>query len=418
MKNSMMKHTTKIISAAAIGALMSASAFAANGVKYVDITAADGIFINDGKVVVKQQNGQYTQVVSGPTVTFHKKMKGECKNNLFDNNNIIKIADVVYGEVYATETILESYSDQYSAPANPGFTATLPWKNVQLDVPLNKLGFDPVQVCNSRLQAKMNQGMTKLQVMSVEQKYNQWNQFSAVLACGNNANQNNIKYATKSIGGEVEVICQAGSAGNPNQIAKPKIPIVAVPAGGSGGFQAGYNPLQITDANILAQSLHFVGQCPRNVVFSVQMKGNGKGKVRYHIREGNQTKYISAPVNYDSAQGWKQHNFNFEIVGEQQDINKKVNREFTVWFEEQDEGSNEWDWSAGGAMGNLQWAQTCTAQAAVPMNQGGINYNGGNQPPAVNGTIQAQPVDPTPPPSMNIKAAPATPEDKPARATN
>jgi len=403
------------------GLLISTAAFSANPVKEVDVTKADGIYINDGKVVVAPVNGEYAQVTSGPTVSYHQKLKADCKSG-----KSLAYTRVYFGIVNVAGGFLEA-NDNYYEGVGAQYANEIPYTPVELNVPLNKLGFDPVQVCKTMLENKMANGATKIQVMNQDQVVQQNAGFTGVAACGK-IGGDDWYFDRDTIGGSVEVICKAGPSAPIGGVKAPKASIVAVPLGGNGGIQQGDNPLQILDANIVSNSLHFVGSCPRNVSFTTRMKGAGKGHVRYSVVENGKAVYKSAPIPYDQAEGWKQHNFNFEITGEQQDINKKVNRDFALYFELKDEGSNTWIWSNKGAFPGLDWAQTCTAQANVGMGGQGIDSGVEETPgmqfqkadpqgsPKAPLDIQAQPVDPSPVPPMNIQSVPAEPKDQPKRA--
>lgn len=163
--------------------------------------------------------------------------------------------------------------------------------------------------------------------------------------------------------------------------AQPKSP----PAAPEGGFQSAYNPLVITEASLQAQVPHYSGQCPKDLGFTVRYKGGGKGMVRYHIVENGQTVHMSAPLPYNSTNGWRQHQFTFGILANAQTLNQKVNRSFRLFFEVKEEGDTDFSWNKNTQLGSLNWSHTCQARARVP--QGGSSIapaatGDNNAPPA------------------------------------
>lgn len=418
-------------------------------VDYVDVTSGDGIYVNEGTIVVTPVNGVYSQVSSGNTVSYHKRLKAGCKGSKLLSNTA-----VYYGTVNVYGGILES-NDNYKEAVPHLHAGSIPYTTVELNVPLNKLGFDPVQACQDMLETKMSQGLTKMQVMNSDQLLNRNASFTGMAACGLPGGDN--KYFERDvIGGSVKVICKAGASGPVNQIEKPKLNIVAVPLGGSGDFQAGHQPLDITMAQITTNKLHDSGVCPANLQFGVGFKGNGKGHIRYTITKGGFSVYKSPVISYEGAEGWKQHHFNYQM---QLDANKpwevvgkEVKRMFGLLIEIKDEKADSFDWSPHGHYTGLDWFYTCQPKLNVQMGgQQGINYDAQPnpqpigpskilpampkpqppvnpglqiqpvapkpQPPVNPGKIQAQPVGPTPLPPLNIQAQPIEPE-KPARASN
>ncbi|HEY7886467.1 MAG TPA: hypothetical protein VIC08_16080 [Cellvibrionaceae bacterium] len=152
-----------------------------------------------------------------------------------------------------------------------------------------------------------------------------------------------------------------GNAGPGGIQAQPKSP----PAAPEGGFQSAYNPLVITEASLQAHTPNYSGQCPKDLSFTVRYKGGGKGMVRYHIVENGQTAHMSAPMPYNSTNGWRQHQFTFGILANAQTINQKVNRNFRLFFEVKEDGDADFDWNKISQLDSLNWSHTCQARAKV-----------------------------------------------------
>ncbi len=387
---------------------------ASDSVDYVDVTSGDGIYINDGKIVVEPVNGTYANIVSGNTVTYHRRLKAGCKGYQKSLVNTF----VSFGTETVGGGLLEA-SNLFRVGVPHQHADSIPYTEAVLNVPLDKLGFDPVQACQDMLATKMQQGLTKMQVMNSDQVLNRNVSFTGVAACGKIGGDNTY-YEADIIGGNLKVICKGGPSGPVSQVAQPKLPIVAVPLGGGGQIQAGHQPLQITQAQVMTNVLHDSGQCPANKQFSVGYQGHGKGHVRFHVIKNGQEIYTSVPLAYDGADGFVQRNFFYQVGLDPQKpwevVGKELERSFSLLFEIKDEKADDFDWSPHGYYTGLDWFYTCQPKLnAVIPNQPNMGY--GQQqaplPPAMpGGKIQAQPVGPMPPaaPAGKIQAQPAGPQ--------
>ncbi len=412
-RSSKLQKKTMCAAVAIACGILSSSVLAGDTVDYVDVTSGDGIFVNDGKIYVAPVNGVYANVTSGNTVSFHRRLKAGCKGN-----NVLKNTFISYGIENVSGGILEA-SNNYRAGIPHQHAGSIGWTQAAMDVPLNKLGFDPVQVCKDMLANKMQQGLTKMQVMNSDQTVNLNASFTGVAACGK-LGSGSPYFERDVIGGSVKVICKAGSSGMVNQIAKPKGPITAVPLGGSGNIQAGHQPLAITQGQITTNKLHDSGTCPANLQFGVGFKGHGKGHVRYTITQGGFGIYTSPSIPYNGSEGFKQHHFNYvmnldpektwEMVG------KEVKRQFGLQIEVKDEKADDFQWTGEDYTG-LSWYYTCQPKMNPQLGgqQGQMKFGGQQQPPAPKLPVQAQPVDPLPTPAKKIQAQPVDPSPAPAR---
>lgn len=404
------KKTICALVAVACGVL-SGSVLASDPVDYVDVTSGDGININDGKIDVAPVNGVYANVTSGNTVSFHRRLKAGC-----NGNNLLKNTFISYGIENVGGGILEA-SDNYRAGIPHQHAGSIGWTEAVMNVPLDKLGFDPVQVCQNMLSNKMQQGLTKMQVMNSDQVVNLNASFTGVAACGK-LGSGSPYYERDVIGGSVKVICKAGASGPVNQVAKPKGPITAVPLGGHGTIQAGHQPLMITQGQVTANKLHDSGFCPANLQFGVGFKGTGKGHVRYTITEGGFATYTSPAIPYEGAEGFKQHQFSYVMNLDPQKswevVNKEVKRMFGLHIEVKDENADDFDWTGEDYTG-LSWYYTCKPKLNPALGGQQNNKVGFDQPkpPALKLPLQANPVDPSPQPQLKIQQKPADPTPKP-----
>lgn len=338
----------------------------ARNVDYVDVTKGDGIYLNHGRVEVSVINGEYAQVSSGNTVPFHMRMKAGCKSG-----DVIKSAFVSYGQENVSGGILEA-SPNYKVTLNPPANKTMSYTPAEMQVPLNRLGVDPVQMCRDGLQAKMAQGMSKLQVMNSDQTFGQVVTFTGVAGCGK-SNKSGQDFDKDTYADQLTVVCKAGPvAPGGGTVQAPKLPITAVPLGGNGQVQLGANPLNITEGEIMAGGMqHYVGTCPAQLSMAVKLKGSGKGKVRVHVVDGSDKIWESVPLDYDGTQGYKQMNFFYNLPALPAYMNTQKQRSFRLFVELKDENANSFTWSPKGDLDTFAWSHTCKPALNVPLGQGG-----------------------------------------------
>lgn len=388
----------------------------ARNVDYVDVTKGDGIYLNHGRVEVSVVNGEYAQISSGNSVRFHMRMKAGCKSG-----DVIKSAFVAYGQETVVDGILEA-SPNYKVTLNPPANKTMSYTPAEMQVPLNRLGVDPVQMCRDGLQAKMAQGMSKLQIMNSDQTYGQVVTFSGVAACGK-ADKSGQDFGKDTYADQLTVICKAGPvAPGGNTVQAPKGPITAVPLGGNGQVQLGANPLMITEGEIIAGGMqHYVGTCPAQLPMAVKLKGSGKGKVRVHVVDGSDKIWESVPMDYDGTQGVKQMNFFYNLPALPAYLNTQKQRSFRLFVELKDQKANSFSWSPKGDLDTFAWSHTCKPVVNVPIG-GQVGGHGGVQfaPKPQGGTGSDAPtVKPVAPPVAPVKplapvqAAPVTPTPRP-----
>jgi len=345
-----------------------------NPVDYVDVRNG-GININNGKVEVKPVNGNYSHISSGNTVSFSKEIKAGCKGSSY-----LKIARIFFGHMSAEGKIVESAGDAYYKGVPQANVVSIPYTNVNMAVPVNKIGFSPAQICQSMLQTKINQGQSKAQVMSQDFTVFKPIKFSGVAACAKPGKD--WHYKTDYLNDTMRVVCKAAP--------KPSIPMAPLKGikantpniqDGPGEINAGYQPLVITQANILAETLNYTGSCPKNLKFTVRIKGQGKGGVKYSVLDNGS--YIHNGVNntFEQNGDWWQEQFTFKV--NPGNINQLVNHKFTLKIQYRDSKAQGLSWKPFNDGTELQWSHKCTPQAKFqmgsPQGNGGINYNNPKQ---------------------------------------
>ncbi|WP_199930440.1 hypothetical protein [Sedimenticola thiotaurini] len=387
-------------------------------VEYVDIRKADGIHINDGKIVVEATNGEYNKVTSGNSVNYHMEMKAGCKNY-----NILKSTDMVFGNPNIGGGIAE-YHPYYTVHLFARGQKSIGYTSAEMQVPLSELPFNPVQLCKDMLQTKQNQGVSKLQVMNSDQHLSRNIALSAVASCGpkSNASKRYFEKATTNVA--VDIICKAsGGVGS--------IKAKSTPISGANSIGGGYQPLMITQAQITTNKIHDAGYCPSDKQFTVSFKGHGKGYIRYSIVMGGNSVYQSFPISYNSDEGYKQHHFSYTAALDEnktwEKINKEFKRDFSLLIEEKDENAKKFTWSKKGHFTGLSWYYTCKPKPAVPTVNPGFKAPGstpvipGQLTPRAQATSPSKPVrkitttppGPQPIPQLQLKSP--TSEEQPKR---
>jgi hypothetical protein len=247
--------------------LVCGNAQALEKVDYVSLQNG-GININDGKVYIKPINGNYGQSTTS-TVKYHVQMKAACKGS-----NSLKTAYVAFGEETVGKNVIEA-SGNYKQNVGTNLAKSMGWKDVALDVPLTKIGFNPAAMCQNYLNTKVQQGASKMQVLASQHIINQPVYLSAVAGCGK-VGRNNDQYKATKIGTQMKIICKAGSVGGINdiQLQTPK------PSPGPGGFQAS---MQITDLKLKATPRHVSGTCPIKAKFTGGITVSAPGTVQYRV---------------------------------------------------------------------------------------------------------------------------------------
>lgn len=275
-----------ISSACLLGALLGygVPALALTKFDYIDIEK-EGINIADGKVFINPVNGNYGQA-TGSSVSYHVKMRAGCKRQ-----NTLQEAFVTFGSENVSGGILEA-SDNYRHLVGMGMGKTLGWSSVHLQVPLNRLGFNPATMCQNYLEHKLSQGVSRQQVLASDHVINKPVTLSAVASCGKSGN--NVDYGVAKLNSQLKVICKAGAVGGIDSIqVQPPGPIQ-----GAGSFQA---TTQVTNVTFKATPKTISGTCPAKARFTGAITASGPGKVRYQISFPGTEKLDIRELNFAKA---------------------------------------------------------------------------------------------------------------------
>lgn len=273
--------------------------------------------------------------------------------------------------------------------------------------------FDPVAEFNKAMDQYISQGGSKLDYLRQDQVINVQRTLSTLGACWSGANISSKKFGTITVPVTIRVKYQ----GNPN------LTNLNVAIGQQQGtIQVGVNPLKITEGKILPYAPTYVGACPADLKFRVQLFGSGKGQIKYRVNEGGTTKYQSPTLNYSG--GTFNNDFTFNVPFEDKfQLNILKPHQFTLYVMAKDEKANAWP-AFYSAYGTYNWSHKCTPQ--VNFGLGGVGPGGptlapkpvpGSEDPPNPGNLnlQAVPVSPTPPKPTDLKlqVAPTVPAPTP-----
>ncbi|WP_420560602.1 hypothetical protein [Tepidicaulis sp.] len=301
------------------------------------------------------------------------------------------------------------------------------------EVPLNSLKnagkpdyeFDALKIFNAEMQKFIDNGGTKLDFLKQDRVIEVERFLSIYTGCRKLNGQ--LEVTKLGYGTDVEPITmKIKYKGNPNLL-EPAI--VAVTPGGNNQVNAGYQPLKITYAAITPYAPSYVGKCPANLKFRVQIKGQGKGHVKFRVHgksdeswltENLTQIYESGPRIFNAPEGGTDTNFFYEVPFSGQDVlNKTINHQFRLAITWKDEKADTYE-THYQTFATKDWKRRCTPQVSVGIGgqPGGVSFDNGQGGQGGNNagglTIQAQPVAP----SLK-KVAPSAAqrgEEKPARA--
>lgn len=261
-------------------------ALAIDKVDFVDVEKGDGINITAGKIFINPINGNYGQA-SSSTMTYHLKAKAGCKGQ-----NVIKEFFVSLGTENVTKLTLEASSNYRQLVPGQAYSGSLPWTEVDMKVPLAKLGFNPAAMCQDNLNQKMAQGASKQQVMAKDQVLSKGVWFTAVAQCGK-IGKSDDHYGSDFTGAELKIICKAGSAGGIGGIqAKPATP----PVGG----HAVQTQFQVTNMTFHATPYELNTTCPAKAKFTGNISVSAPGQVKYRVKFPNSTSSVRT-LTFDKA---------------------------------------------------------------------------------------------------------------------
>ena len=153
---------------------------------------------------------------------------------------------------------------------------------------------------------------------------------------------------------------------------------------GQGGLVNEVNqdlPMNVNSGKLLPYSPNFVGQCPVDLKFRVDITGSGNGSLKYRIVEGSGTVHQSETHDYAAENGVWKHDFVYPIEWEGPESLQKTERTFKLYVSYLDE-----DEFGVPTMYNLfdqvNWSHKCTPKLNVGIggvNEGGLLINQGGE---------------------------------------
>lgn len=250
---------------------------------------------------------------------------------------------------------------------------------------------------NAAMNTFIQQGGTKLEYLKSNRTINIQRSVSVLGACWTGA-------STKGFGSNTQAVTiRLKYQGN------PKLMALNAQLGqmGGGGIQVGDQVMNISSGQIQPYAPNYVGTCPVDLKFRVQLNGVGNGSLRYRINENSSTVYESATLPF--TDGKLQSDF---IIPVKYDgplsLNKKVAHSYTLHVRYKDEQAAVWPISYQ-PFGGAAWSLTCIPKVNVGTGgagQGGVQLapNNGTPPGPAKLNIQAQPSTPRP---LQRQVAPA-----------
>ncbi|MDT8387856.1 MAG: hypothetical protein RQ736_10095 [Thiogranum sp.] len=160
-------------------------------------------------------------------------------------------------------------------------------------MPLTKIGFNPATMCQSYLNEKMAQGVSKQQVLNADHVINRSVKFTAVAKCGKSGNSND-HYGSRELMTNMKIICKAGSVAGINEVQMQ----VPKPPQGPNAFQ---NQTQVTNVDFKATPRHRATTCPTKVKFNGAITTSGAGTVQYRVLFPGTLKTGTRSMNFAQA---------------------------------------------------------------------------------------------------------------------
>lgn len=254
--------------------LIGASSTALAEVKYLDVRNADGIHVNDGRVIVRPVNGKHTEIVT-PELVYHLEMKAGCSKDFAKAHSLMDTR-VTFGNAYANG-LSRTPNAPYTAVPN-GDNKEIDWTETVLKVPVAsaKGDLDPAAICQAWVNQRLGQGATLQQVLAQDKTISKAVTLSGVAQCGRWTNPEKAEWKTKTMAHQLTVVCKAGSVGDVDDV-KLKEPPPLSPANSFNKH------LEVVASRLKALSPNMVGQCPASMPFQAEIQADAAGEVDYEI---------------------------------------------------------------------------------------------------------------------------------------
>lgn len=368
-------------------------------VDYVDLRV-NGIYINDGRVVVEPVNNRYAKIAT-PEVSYNVEMKAGCKGV----NQSLKDMFVAFGNANMNGSVVEANPGMVTVPVAGRGNKEMGYAPVLLKVPAAQIGgsLDPVQACNAWLDQRLAQGASLMQIWTKDHSMLKPVTLSAVAACGGNSGSND--YRTDTLSHQLTIVCKAGTVG-----------------GGIGGIQAQQPKppqapggiakiMEVTAVELKALTPMVTGNCPAKVRFQGEVTADAPGSVQYQVRFpsnantpeqsfGGQIifqgagKRVTPPIEFNAVSGYPVGVAVIELVSAG---GKKAQADFKVQcVQAQGPGSIQVNPKPGDSLNKIQ----PSPQDPRP----GLNIQAVPVQPKPPGSVQAQPQDPKPAPARALQS--------------
>ncbi|HEY9095225.1 MAG TPA: hypothetical protein VIN35_05730, partial [Hydrogenophaga sp.] len=254
--------------------LIGASSSALAEVKYLDVRNADGIHVNDGRVIVRPVNGKHTEIVT-PELVYHLEMKAGCSKD-FAKAHFLMDTRVTFGNAYANGNSRAPNAPHTEVPSSG--KKEIDWTEAVLKVPVAsaKGDLDPAAICQAWVNQRLGQGATLQQVLAQDKTISKAVTLSGVAQCGRWTNPEKAEWKTKTLAHQLTVVCKAGSAGGVDDV-KLKDPPPLSPANSFNKH------LEVVASRLKALSPNMVGQCPASMPFQAEIQADAAGEVDYEI---------------------------------------------------------------------------------------------------------------------------------------
>ena len=250
--------------------LIGASSAALADVKYLDVRTG-GIYLDDGRVVVRPVNGKHTEIEKDET-RFHLEFKAGCQGL----NQSLSTTEVAFGQVITVGKVVEGDLDRQTTMVPNYGKKEIGWTAVELFVRPSKLGGsnDPVTICQNWVNERLSQGATLRQVLAKDKTIIKPVSLSGVASCMRPSGKG-IDWKSKTMDHQLIVVCKAGSVGAADDIEVKPAPLSPVTS-----FS---KRLEVVASRLKALSPNMVGQCPASMPFQAEIQADAAGEVGYEI---------------------------------------------------------------------------------------------------------------------------------------
>ncbi|KGK41121.1 hypothetical protein LH51_17190 [Nitrincola sp. A-D6] len=343
-----------------------------------------------------------------------------------DNKVDFDNARAYFGPISLFLDSVQSPQTLFDAAYHPSFTTGKGNKRIteagnfqSFNIPLAQIQqghpavrFNPEEELNKKLQQHLNQGGSKIDFYRQDQ-YISVNRTVSLAGWCKHTSNNTSRPAFASVPIEMTVIYK----GDADLIAPVQLSAQLAQSELPG--QVTHNlPFSLNSATFQPNMPHYIGKCTPDTdpVIRINYSGNGKGLIRFSVKDNTATVYGSPEIAYDSADGVNAHlDFSYPLIGKLNQENNSgwdaPNQTFShplsIRASIKDVNSDQWsEWKT---YGSANWNHRCIPQVnVIPAGaQGGV-YTGQQPSPTLPSPSRIQPVETQP--KLDRVQPPATPE--------